>query len=121
MTLRYLLAFALTGLLLAACGDDEPPYQEPVSVYIYHLYAGQNGQVSIKNHSGIVQDISDWYIHYTNGYNCYSGCYFTIPDSTVLQIQETRTWYTGFEITDTGTYTAILYDELGNRIHTLEY
>lgn len=104
---KGLPVFILLSLILfLGCGsessDPAPNVPEPLGVYIYAVVVTPTDQESItlKNNSGVTQDISGWKLGDKNDPTAY-----TIPGGTVLTHGQTKNFNhttLGFGINDSG-------------------
>lgn len=102
----FLVLNLILSMLLCSCGsessDPVPNVPEPDDVYIYAVVVTPTDQESItlKNNSGVTQDISGWKLGDKNDPTAYS-----IPGGTVLMDGQTIKFShttLGFGINDSG-------------------
>jgi len=90
---------------------------EPLNVYIYNATASPttSEQVTLKNNSGVIKDLSNWKLGDTNSPSAYN-----IPSGTILNQGQTHSFphtTLNFQINDAGE-TLYLHDSSGNLIDT---
>ncbi len=119
-TTKSIILITLTTLLIACSSDSDEPNPnslEPKKVYILSVTATPTTQesITIKNNSGITQDISNWKLGDKNAPDAYN-----IPKGTSLTNSQTKTFLgttLGFGINDNGE-TIYLKDSTGSIIDT---